>query len=164
MSKSLASCELLGPHHEVRVLAVRVGLSLLRVRALKYLVSSSLWSILHFRCVRNDYYVKEEKQDGLFQLTGHETVISRNSTPSVNGTSMSHFSGSHRHFCTQRLNGRVGWDGGGWAGVSLVFSPNLSGCRYDGLLKRTVRLHAHQATHFFSPYCTFCLCQNNTVY
>lgn len=83
----------------------------LHVRKLKYLVRFYLASVLYLRFVKNDYCVKEEKQDGLFQLTGHEIVISLNSTRSVNGTSMTHFSGAHRHFCNQCLNGRVGW---GW--------------------------------------------------
>ena len=80
------------------------------------MVSLYFASGLYLRFVKNDYYVKEEKQDGLFQLSGHEIVISLNSTRSVNGTSMTHFSGPHRHFCKQCLNGRAGrgWKERGW--------------------------------------------------
>lgn len=121
----------------------------LHIRRLKYLVSFYLASVLYLRFVKNDYYVKEEKQDGLFQLTGHEIVISLNSTRSVNGTSMTHFSGAHRHFCNQCSNGRVGW---GWKEMGwhpTVFSQNLSSCLYNGLLKRTMCLLTYHATYFF---------------
>lgn len=57
------------------------------------------------------FRVKEEKQDGLFQLTGHVMVISLHPAPSVNGTCMTHFSRPHRHFCKQCWPGRPGW---GW--------------------------------------------------
>lgn len=63
----------------------------------------------YLRFVKNDYYVKEEKQDGRFQLTGHVIVISFNSTPSGNGPSVTHRSGPHRRFCEGCVEGRPGW-------------------------------------------------------
>lgn len=62
-------------------LAVKVSLSLAGKSAeifselLLTKRSFYLWS------VRNDYFGEEEKQDGLFQLTGHGMAISLNPTP-----------------------------------------------------------------------------------
>lgn len=78
----------------------------------------------YLRFVRNDYYVKEEKQDGLFQLTGHVMVTSLNPTLSASGTFMTHRSGH-----TDTLLQRMGWgqDGGarGWAAVPLCSAGNV---------------------------------------
>ena len=62
----------------------------------------------YLRFVKNDYYVKEEKQDGLFQLTGHVIVTSLNPTLSASGTSMTHRSG-HTDTLLQCV-----WMGAGW--------------------------------------------------
>lgn len=120
-------CEWLGLHRESRSLAVQASQSSpWRARVLKYLVSSYLPSILFISALwkkkkkkKGSLCKREKKQDGLFQLTGHVTVISFNSTPSVNGMSVTHCSGPHRHFYE---------DGGRWAAILLVFSENPYSC------------------------------------
>lgn len=75
----------------------------------------------YLRFVRNDSYIKEEKQDGLFQLTGHVMVTSLNPTLSASGTSMTHCSG-HTDTLLQRMLVGAGWGCKGVGCRPSVFS------------------------------------------
>lgn len=75
---------------------------------------------------KKDYYIKIEKQDGLFQLTGQVLVISARPALSVGGTPMTHQDHTGTFVTLLEGEGRMGMEGDGLA--SPLFRHILSSC------------------------------------